>query len=276
MSKEKETEEGDDEFKVIASASDTELVVDAIAQRCGTRCPSLVLVHMIYTQLNLNKGLVDQEIETLREKKIYKVLHLPGVQQSVMTVGIIPTKTYLADVDRMVDDKSTATIYSAWIESSSAISTTLSSLQVLGLSQEQIDALVIAGFLRRRETEGFWVGHPFIGYLLQYLRIGQQLVVSSMQRTRFKELTESKLCALFGSKPSDRDDAQPAKKARRSTSTSTPLVTTLFSLDPRGPPAPSIGRTSPLPAYYHILDLLGRDVIRRVERPSGEVFYRLR
>lgn len=233
--------DGNDALEALASRTDTEIVFESILQRCAAPVPEIVFLHMIYHELHLNKSIVDQEVDTLRHARTFKVIHIPW--QTGILIALTPTAQYIADLEAAFQspaDQDMLQKYSHWIAEGANISVSAASLtQEAHLTAAQIQHLVDTGYLRNRHNHvdnstAYWISHPHITGMLQKCREVEKTVLQAMKRTRYKEIDHKAFQALFQSKKRKAD-----------------------------------GSTSTLPSEYHLLDLLGRQVVKKVDTATG-------
>jgi hypothetical protein len=257
-----ETEE-DLAFVALAQQTDTEHALSMIMQRCGVQCPRLLFLHMIYHELAVNKSAVDRDMKIIRQTGRFKALHLPfGATYTL--IAVIASENYIQDLHNSFPLCDWVGKFATWLQKSSSVSASASELP---LSPSELEHLRAAGFLRSRElshldidnSDLFWVSHPSLGTIVQQLRAAEKDVLTALRRTRFKELSESQFHALFASSSSQLHAAKRRKKAIN--------VADLYA---RSIAKPNRSSGSTLPSHYHLLDLLGRNVLQAVNAPGGK------
>lgn len=134
---EEKKDTGDD----IWNLSDTEIILRHLQQLTGP-LHAFAFIHQIYHQLNLNKSIVDQDVEILRKSKTYKLLHCRdwseqfnrnNANNAFGHLILLRTKYYLLDIDKhfsqvSLSNNATAMIaltnFREWIAKSEIISAT--------------------------------------------------------------------------------------------------------------------------------------------------------
>eukprot|EP01039_Chlorochromonas_danica_P003586 gene3586-3927_t len=292
---------GDDSaLRSFASRTDTELMVEDLAQR-GGEAP-IAFLHMIYRQLGSNKTLVDQEVDFLRHQKKLKVLHLPGDAAGVKgrgtLIALVLTSNYLQAVDEAAakapqQNRRALDHFKRWVQESDQIS--FSAEEVRGCLQgSDLDELEALAFLRRRQDvivqtaataaatataaplTVYWLSHPALGGIVSTLRRVERAVSTALARSRYKELSASAFYNLFPHYPpsssSSLTSTGPPNKKRKKSGLH---VTDLFTSSPLPSAAAGLSLSSSFDPSFHLLDLLGRGLFKKVDRPDGSFLLRL-
>lgn len=278
---------GDDSaLRSFASRTDTELMVEDLAQRGGEA--SIAFLHMIYCQLGSNKTLVDQEVDFLRHQKKLKVLHLPGDAAGVKGCGtliaLVLTSNYLQAVDEAAakapQHSRALDLFKQWVQENDQIS--FCAEEVRGcLQASDLDELEALAFLRRRQDvliaqtaaaplTVYWLSHPALGRIVSALRRVERAVSTALARSRYKELPASAFYKLFPS--SSLASAGPPNKKRKKNDLH---VTDLFASSTLPSATAGLSLSSSFDPSYHLLDLLGRGLFKKVNRPDGSFVLRL-
>eukprot|EP01031_Cornospumella_fuschlensis_P028651 gene28651-34593_t len=273
--------------------TDVELISTDIRAKCESDCPVVIFQHMVEHELS-NLSIVQSNLVYLRESKKYKILHYFGLGGRSAAVAFMLTEQYVLDLQQKLA-KSSPLLYaqfSEWIMEKTNISVSASELHdLVGLSTEDISVLCDLGFLRQRsdvlaeEQRAYWVSHPAITYVGYHLASAERFVLAAIKRTRFKEMNSKDFYSLFlhhtqstAAKSSssskqvegvekNQSDEPMLKRVRHSNSSIS--IDDLYSQKGKRKEESSKKQAaSPLPAYYHLLDLLGRKVLTAV--PSAD------
>lgn len=129
----------------------------------------------------------------------------------------------------------------------------------LPFSEKEINCLAHYSFLRTGEggnaNEVYWFSHPLLGTLFNYMRTSEKLLVSMVKRTKYKEVTESKIVGAGGwsqQQPvqASGTGASEQKKKRKLTSV--------------GDAPYQLTNGTPFNNHYHLLDILARNKLAKI------------
>lgn len=244
----------------------------------GDRCPEVFFQHMIEHELK-NLSIVQSEVEQLRQTRKFKIIHYFGLGGRNAYVAMIPTEQFVLDLQQSLRNSSTLCAqFSSWIRDRSNISVSINELYTeAGITTEDVSALCDLGYLRQRSdlAEGepaYWLTHPVVTSVGHHLAATERFILAAIRRTRFKEMNGKDFYSLFAhhtnavsqsSSGKDNNEAagaeEPPLKKRKASQIS---IDELYRQKGKGSGEASKKlAASPLPAHFHLLDLLGRKVL---------------
>jgi hypothetical protein len=265
---------------MILDKTDSELVMDSLLSLVFGRnpltksFPRVVFQHMLAHRLVNNPGGLEEDLRALRQQRVVKSLYTEDLLPKSGS-AFMYTRDYLKDIERLLTnpplfhdtragnpvsshnvDMARALALNAIqsfmiiVQETDNLSFSKSELQSLGFKDaEHVDYIQKLGYLRFRRAnttieDMYWLGHPQIGSCISSFRMIEQQVLPSIRRMKYKELSSKQILKLVVKHQLQDKEGSPSK-----------VNVTIDHFEP------------------YLVDLLGRNLVKKVLIPSSTVGY---